>query len=172
MNIKHYIHGIIQEEIELFKYEQVLSSAMLYEVNVSGSIPQSQVTGSAPQQPQTQQPQSNTPQQPTQQQPTQQPTQPTTPTIPVISKQDAAAKIRASKGKLFTCIFIKRSDGTKRSINCRLGVKRYLRGGTLPYDPNVKRLIPVFDLKVNDYRMINIDGIIALKINGEYFQVK
>jgi hypothetical protein len=88
-----------------------------------------------------------------------------------ISKLDAAQKIRDTKGRMFTVTFIKKSNGEKRTMNARLGVKAYLRGGVLPYDPNTKGLIPVYDVQTKDYRMINIQGIVNLKTGGVEYNV-
>jgi hypothetical protein len=88
-----------------------------------------------------------------------------------ISKLDAAQKIRETKGRMFTVTFIKKSNGQKRTMNARLGVKAYLRGGVLPYDPNTKGLIPCYDVQTKDYRMINIQGIVNLKTGGVEYNV-
>ena len=88
----------------------------------------------------------------------------------VITKQDAKQLIKDTKGRFFTVTFIKK-DGTKRVMNARLGVKAYLRGGELPYDPEEKGLIPVYDVKTGDYRMVNINTIIHLKIGNNEYEV-
>ncbi len=88
-----------------------------------------------------------------------------------ISKLDAAQKIRDTKGRMFTVTFIKKSNGQKRVMNARLGVKAYLRGGVLPYDPNTKGLIPCYDVQKKDYTMINIPGIVNLKVGGVEYNV-
>jgi hypothetical protein len=88
-----------------------------------------------------------------------------------ISKLEAAQKIRDTKGRMFTVTFIKKSNGEKRVMNARLGVKAYLRGGVLPYDPNTKGLIPVYDIQAKDYKMINIPGIVNLKTGGIEYNV-
>jgi hypothetical protein len=88
-----------------------------------------------------------------------------------ISKLEAAQKIRDTKGRMFTVTFIKKSNGQKRVMNARLGVKAYLRGGVLPYDPNTKGLIPCYDVQKKDYTMINIPGIINLKVGGVEYNV-
>ena len=88
-----------------------------------------------------------------------------------ISKLEAAQKIRDTKGRMFTVTFIKKSNGEKRTMNARLGVQAYLRGGVLPYDPNTKGLIPVYDIQTKDYRMINIQGIVNLKTGGVEYNV-
>jgi hypothetical protein len=56
-------------------------------------------------------------------------------------------------------------------MNARLGVKAYLRGGVLPYDPNTKGLIPCYDIQKKDYTMINIPGIVNLKTGGVEYNV-
>ena len=88
----------------------------------------------------------------------------------VINKQDAKQLIKDTKGRFFTVTFIKK-DGTKRIMNARLGVKAYLRGGELPYDPEEKGLIPVYYVKTGDYRMVNINTIIHLKIGNNEYEV-
>ena len=88
-----------------------------------------------------------------------------------ISKNDALGKIRASKGKIFTATIIKRTNGERRELNCRLGVKKYVTGEGLKFEPSNKNLIVVFDMQKNGYRMINIDGLEALKIDGEEFSI-
>ena len=91
-----------------------------------------------------------------------------------ISKLEAAQKIRDAKGRMFTVTFIKKSNGQKRVLNGRLGVKAYLVGGILPYDPDEKGLIPVKDNVIPGragYRMINIQGITNLKLNGVEYNV-
>ena len=45
-------------------------------------------------------------------------------------------------GKIFTVTFIKK-DLSTRIMNCRLGVTKHLKGGTLKYDPTEKNLICV-----------------------------
>jgi hypothetical protein len=96
-----------------------------------------------------------------------------TPDIPAgpISKADAKQMIKDTKGKFFTVTFTKK-DGTTRVMNARLGVKAYLKGGELPYDPDAKGLIPVYDVKTRDYRMVNVNTITKLKIGNNEYQVR
>jgi hypothetical protein len=84
--------------------------------------------------------------------------------------------IKNTKGTFFTVVFIKK-DGTERTMNARFGVKKYLRGGELPYDPIQKGLLPVWDPQAMDkggdgYRMINIGTIKSAKIGGVEYIVK
>ena len=89
-----------------------------------------------------------------------------------ISKNEALGKIRASRGRIFTATIIKRTNGERREMNCRLGVSKYVTGEGLKFDPTKKNLITVFDMQKNGYRMINIDGLEALKIDGEEFTIE
>ncbi len=91
-----------------------------------------------------------------------------------ISPQDAR-ELLSYKGKMFTAIFIKRSDGSLRSLNGMTGVRKYTVGGELPYSPKEKELIPVYDLKLGPgrqgYRTIPLEGLKALKINGKKYKI-
>jgi hypothetical protein len=104
------------------------------------------------------------------------PSEAETPEIPsgVITRDEAKRLIKDTKGKFFTVTFTKK-DGTERVMNARLGVKKYLKGGELPYDADEKGLIPVYDVKLGKtqkddaYRMVNLSTIKNLKIgNNEY----
>jgi hypothetical protein len=88
-----------------------------------------------------------------------------------LTKQQAEDMIKASKGKIFTVTFIKK-DGSTRVMNARLGVKAYLKGGELPYDPEAKGLIPVFDIPKREYRMVNVNTITKLKIGNNEYEVR
>lgn len=86
---------------------------------------------------------------------------------------DIIQLIKGTKGAFFTVKFIKK-DGTERIMNCRLGVKKYLHGGELPYDPVAKGLLPVWDpvaAKTSDgYRIINTNTISSAKIGGKEYE--
>lgn len=78
------------------------------------------------------------------------------------------SKANGGKGGFFTVTFVKK-DGSIRTLNGRLDVKKYLRGGSLSYDPSAFNLIPVFDVQAKGYRMINANTIISLKIGGKSY---
>lgn len=88
-----------------------------------------------------------------------------------ITKQEAENLIKSSKGKIFTVTFIKK-DGTERVMNARLGVKVYLKGGSLPYNPEDMGYIPLFDIKIKEYRILNLNTIKELKISNNVYKVK
>lgn len=85
-----------------------------------------------------------------------------------ISKEIAKFLISESNGKFFTAKFVKK-DGLARTMNARLGVKKYLTG-----QGSVNRiyhnLIIVFDVK-KGYRQINLETLFQLKINGKVYSV-
>ena len=75
-------------------------------------------------------------------------------------------------GRIFTVTFIKRTNGERRVMNARFGVKKHLKGGTLKYNPVEHRLIGCFDVTPGKgYRMIATESITELKINGAHYMV-
>lgn len=87
-----------------------------------------------------------------------------------ISKTQAKNLINKSEGAFFSVDFVKK-DGTKRNMVCRLGVKKYLNGGELKFDPAERGLLVVFDTTAQDYRMVNLNTIKKLKINGNSYRI-
>lgn len=67
-------------------------------------------------------------------------------------------------GQFFTIKFIKK-NGELRELNGRLGVKKYLKGGELGYDPATFNYIIVFDVVAKGYRTVNVDTVTELICN-------
>jgi len=86
----------------------------------------------------------------------------------LITKNEARTLLLNQDGSIFSITFTKK-DGSIRQMNCRFGVKKHLKGGELAYDPLSKGLLPVYDLKNEGYRMISLNTIIELKLNGESY---
>lgn len=85
-----------------------------------------------------------------------------------IDVETAKELIFDTGGKFFTVTFIKK-DGSERVMNARLGVKKYLKGGELKFNPAEMGLIPVYDMGAKGYRMVNTNTIKNLKIGkNEY----
>lgn len=88
-----------------------------------------------------------------------------------INKETARKYIYATNGKFFSAVFIKK-DGEKRLMNCRLKVKKYVKGVGRKFNPEDKGLIGVFDLQKDQHRFINLNTLEKLKISGVEYKVK
>lgn len=92
-----------------------------------------------------------------------------------VTRETLVRKIRETKGKFFTVVFRKRSDGTLRTLNGRIGVAKYVKGTGKSFSASC-RLITVWDAKVPDketaYRCFGEESIISAKIGGESYEVK
>ena len=87
-----------------------------------------------------------------------------------LGKLEAYSKMKSSKGQVFTVSFVKK-NGEVRIMNCRLGVTKHLKGGTLGYSPIEKLLLGVFDMQKKAYRMVGLTTMFKLKINGIEYEV-
>jgi hypothetical protein len=90
----------------------------------------------------------------------------------LINKVEAVEILKSiNDGTIFTVTFVKRTTGEVRTMNCRRGVTKYTKGGTLGYDATKKNLLSVYDVKSEGYRMINLDDVREVKANGKVFSV-
>lgn len=71
--------------------------------------------------------------------------------------------IAQSNGKFVTVRFVKK-DGTVRTMTCRTGVRKHLKGGQSTLDPS--RYLTVFDVQKGEYRAINRDTILSVTLEG------
>lgn len=86
-----------------------------------------------------------------------------------IPAQRAAEFLRhETEGRIFSAYF-RKTNGTMRTLVGRRGVKRHLAGGSLPYDAEARNLLPVFDVSIRDYRMVNLETLVSFNIGGETF---
>jgi hypothetical protein len=97
---------------------------------------------------------------------------PAAPTTTTITKAQVEPLLKGTKGKFFTITFKKRTNGNIRVMNARLGVRAYLKGGTLPYNAAAKNLLPVFDVNKKKYRAIPLDGISQIKLGNQIYNVQ
>lgn len=75
--------------------------------------------------------------------------------------------IKASSGKFFTVTFTKK-DGSIRTLNGRLGVTKYLKGGKSTLNPD--QFITVYDVQSQGYRAVNVDTIQSVTVDGILYQ--
>ena len=88
-----------------------------------------------------------------------------------ISKTQAKDLIRASGGKIFTVRNIKK-DGTVRALNGRLNVTKGLKGTGMRYNPDDYNLVPVFDMKKQAFRVVNMDTVFQIDFKHQRYEVK
>lgn len=67
--------------------------------------------------------------------------------------------------QFFTVVFVKRTNGAVRIMNCRKGVHKGVRGGGLRFNPVAKKLVNVFDIPKGQHRFISLDEIKRVSIN-------
>lgn len=65
-------------------------------------------------------------------------------------------------GKFYTIVF-RKANGEVRTINCRTGVTRHLKGGEKYYDDSQHNILTVYDLHKKGYRSIRCDRIIEIR---------
>lgn len=89
-----------------------------------------------------------------------------------ITRQEAVNRIKTSSGKFTAVVFRKRTTGELRKMVFRTGVTSHLKGGDKPYDAAEHRLITVFDAQKNAYRTIPVEGLLSIKVDGEWLTVE
>lgn len=94
---------------------------------------------------------------------------------------------KTASGQLFSVDFVKRTDGQIRTMNCRRGVKKGVKGVGQAYDPKAKNLLTVYDMQKLDpsrednkgkstedmekgaFRNINLDALVGLRMSGKVY---
>ena len=88
-----------------------------------------------------------------------------------INKTKAKELIKESKGLIFAATFTKK-DGSHRLMNARIGKKYTPTGKAAPYKAEDYNLLPVYDMKIKAFRMININTLTNLSINANKYIIK
>jgi hypothetical protein len=83
-----------------------------------------------------------------------------------MDSKELASIVAASNGRFVSVTFIKK-DGTERSMLCRLGVTKHLKGGESKL--NADQYLTVFDVQKEAYRAINKDTILSVKLAGNIY---
>jgi len=92
--------------------------------------------------------------------------------VKTVTRKQAVKMIQDSKGKMFGILFKKRTDGSLREMNCRIGVTKHLKGGESTINQGVQKLISVYDVQNAGYRCIPHEGIRQVRIDGEVYKVR
>ena len=85
----------------------------------------------------------------------------------VILMNKLSSIVKQTNGKFFTVVFTKK-DGSKRSLNGRLDVTKYLKGGQCTLDRS--KFLIVYDLQAKGYRAVNVDTIESVSCDGLLYQ--
>ena len=88
-----------------------------------------------------------------------------------IDRSTAKQYIYKTNGKIFSAVFTKK-NGEKRSMVCRQGVAKYVKGVGLKFKPEERNLIGVFDMHKKAYRFINTNTLEQIKVRGIKYKVK
>ena len=88
-----------------------------------------------------------------------------------INKETAKQHIYKTNGKFFSAVFIKK-NGDKRFIHCMTKSKKGVKGVGLNYNPDEVNNVIVKDLKIHQFRTINVDTLIELNTGGVKYKVE
>ena len=88
-----------------------------------------------------------------------------------ITTDQAKELIRETNGRIFSSTFIKK-DQTIRTLTARLG-KRYKSqtGRAAPYKAKEYNLLPVYDMRIKAFRMLNFNTLLTLTINKINYKI-
>lgn len=87
-----------------------------------------------------------------------------------ITVEHAEQLIKSSNGSIFSVCF-KKADGTLRDMVCRTGVVKHVKGTGMAYDPSEYGLVTVFDVQKKAYRMIRLETLRRVTMDGQTFSV-
>lgn len=87
---------------------------------------------------------------------------------------------RCADGKIFSVTFTKRTTSEQRTMAARLGVTKGVKGVGHKFDPKSHNLLCVYDINKLEagmgekgaFRMINLETVTYLSINGDEYKVE
>jgi len=88
-----------------------------------------------------------------------------------LKADDVTEFLKSLPDKIFRVLFVKRTDGEFREMLCRKGVRKYVNGDGLKFDPIVRGLLGVYDIEQKGYRFIPLESVLAIKALGKSFYV-
>lgn len=63
--------------------------------------------------------------------------------------------------EFYTVVFVKKTTGEVRKMQCRQHVQKYAKGGVNPCDGKPD-LLPTYSMDAQGYRTVNLDGVIEI----------
>jgi len=77
--------------------------------------------------------------------------------------------IDSAKGKFFAVTFVERKTGEVRHMICRTGVRKYVKGVGLKFNPRERGLVGVWSADAQGYRFIPCEMVMQLVIAGQTY---
>ncbi len=88
-----------------------------------------------------------------------------------INTDQAKELIQGTKGRIFSSTFIKK-DNTIRTLTARLGKKyKSKTGRAAPYKAKEFNLLPVYDMRIKAFRMLNFNTLLTLTIDKNKYKI-
>ena len=87
-----------------------------------------------------------------------------------ITTLQAKQLINENLNTIFSVEFTKK-NGENRLMVARLGVRKNVKGIGQNFDPKDFNLITAFDMQKDNFRMINCNSLISLKIRGTKYKI-
>lgn len=88
-----------------------------------------------------------------------------------VTREKISDLLHSLNGKFYTVYFVK-ADGTRRRMNGRLGVKKYLRGGKNLVERWDNPFKTMFECVVLGYRTVNLHTITKIHAGNTIYKVK
>ena len=88
----------------------------------------------------------------------------------VLTSSEAKDKILESRGKFFTVTFVKKSDGSLRTMNCTLNMQSKLVGGKSNLQKDYQ--IAVVDTSKDSIRSFDVRTLTSLNIDRKQYMIK
>jgi len=89
-----------------------------------------------------------------------------------ITTDKAKELIRETNGQIFSSTFVKK-DNTIRTLTARTGKKyKSKTGKEAPYKAQKYNLLPVYDMRIKAFRMLNFSTLLTLTINKSKYTIE
>jgi hypothetical protein len=88
----------------------------------------------------------------------------------IVTRKEAHKLMLGTSGRIFSATF-KKSNGEVREMVCRLGVRKGVTGAGRKYKPIEYGLVGVFDMQNDGFRMINLNTLTKIKVNGVEYSI-
>ena len=79
--------------------------------------------------------------------------------------------VRGSRGRFMGITFVKK-NGTEREMNCRLHVSKGVKNKGMSWSPSERGYMTVYDTQKRGHRLVNINTVKSLKVNGDTYTVR